>query len=117
MDNYGNYLSDGQIIAGFKMYNYYGDSCIDYQLLYNTMYGTFIAILTYWPDNNHILLKSLSVINFYIMQIDYSNCFQINQERQNCKICNKGYRNFMGRCQLIDNACLKYITDECGGCI
>lgn len=79
MDNYGNYLSDGQMMAGFKIYNYYGDNSMDYQFLYSTMYGTFIAILTYWPDNNRILLKSLSVINPLIMAIDYSNCFQMDQ--------------------------------------
>ena len=63
------------MIAGFKRYNYFGDNSIDYQFVYSTMYGTFLTILTYWQDTDDIQLKSLSVINPYMMAIDYSNCF------------------------------------------
>jgi hypothetical protein len=117
INNYGTYLSNGQVIAGFRVYNNYGDNSLDYQLLYSTLYGTFTAILTYWPDSNRIQLKSLSVLNFFIMEIGYSNCFEQDSLQQNCKVCNDGYRNFMGRCQLYDPSCLRYLTDECGSCV
>jgi hypothetical protein len=93
------------MIAGFRAYNSYGDNSLDYQLLYSTIYGTFTAILTFWPNTDNIQLKSLSILNFLIMQIDYSDCFQQDLRNQNCKICNKRYRNFMGRCLPLDSSC------------
>lgn len=63
--NYGNYLENGNIIAGFRSYNL--DYSLDYQLLYSTIYGTFTAVLTYWPDYNSLQLKSLSILNTAIM--------------------------------------------------
>jgi hypothetical protein len=74
LSNYGNYLSDARLMAGFRLYNPYGDNSLDYQLLLSTIYGTFVSILTYWPDSANIQLKSLSILNFNIMEIDYSNC-------------------------------------------
>jgi len=65
--NYGTYINQGSsLIAGFRGFNNYDDS-IDYQLIYKTIYGTFNAILNYNPDNNAIVLKSLSVVNFQIL--------------------------------------------------
>jgi hypothetical protein len=116
LGNYGNYLSGSQIVAGFRIYNSYGDNSLDYQVLYSTNFGTFISILTYWPDTANIQLKSLSILNFYIMEIDYSNCQQQDPVQQNCKICNDGYRNFFGRCEAYDPSCIDYITDECRRC-
>lgn len=116
MSNYGNYLSGSQLIAGFRIYNTFGDNSLDYQLLYSTNYGTFTSILTYWPDTANIQLKTLSILNFYIMEIDYSNCQVQDLAQQNCKICEDGYRNFFGRCLLYDPYCVSYITDECGKC-
>jgi hypothetical protein len=76
MGNYGNYLSGSQMMAGFRVYNSYGDNSLDYQVLFSSNYGTFTSILTYWPDSGKIQLKTLSILNFFIMQIDYSNCQQ-----------------------------------------
>lgn len=115
MSNYGTYLSGQQIIAGFRLYNSYENS-LDYQLLYLTSYGTFTAILTYSPDSNSIRLKSLSILNFFIMEVTYPNCLERDNEKQNCRVCKSGFRNFMGRCRAIHPFCLNYITDECGGC-
>jgi hypothetical protein len=104
------------MIAGFRLYNPYGDNSLDYQLLLSTNYGTFVAILTYWPDSANIQLKSLSILNFFIMEIDYSNCQEQDNTKQNCKVCNEGFRNFFGRCQAYDPVCIGYISDECGKC-
>jgi hypothetical protein len=116
ISNYGNYLEGEQLIAGFRLHNR-EDGSLEYQLLYSTSYGTFTSILTFWPDSGNIQLKTLSVINFFIMDVDYSNCAQKDLQQQNCKVCSSGYRNFMGRCGLLDPACSSYITDECGSCI
>lgn len=104
------------MVAGFRLYNTFGDRSLEYQLLYSTSYGTFVAILTYWPDSGDILLKSLSILNFFIMEIDYSNCDVQDLTQQNCKICKNGFRNFFGRCQAFDLSCAEYLTDECGRC-
>lgn len=117
INNYGTYLSGGQVLAGFRVYNNYGDNSIDYQLLYLTNYGTFTAILTYSPDSGNIRLKSLSILNFFIMEITYPNCLQRDTDKQNCKVCSRGYRNFMGRCKPFDQFCSAYSTDECGECV
>jgi hypothetical protein len=71
--NYGTYVNQGSLIAGFRQFSSYDDS-IEYQLLYKTIYGTFNAILNFNPENDAIMLKSLSVINFNILEIDLSNC-------------------------------------------
>jgi len=49
-NNYGNYISQGKLIAGFKLYNNYAPS-IDYQLVYETSFGTFNSIITYFFDS------------------------------------------------------------------
>ena len=72
-ENYGTYLNQGSLISGFRQFNNYENS-IYYQLLYKTIYETFNAILNYYPDNDSLLLKSLSVTNFLILEIDISNC-------------------------------------------
>lgn len=61
------------MVSGFRAYNSYDES-IDYQLIYKTIYGTFNAILNHNPSNDEIILKSLSVVNFMILEIDVSNC-------------------------------------------
>jgi hypothetical protein len=71
LSNYGNYISGSQTIAGFRLYNTYGDNSLEYQLLISTNYGIFVSILTYWPVTGNIQLKSLSILNFFIMEIDY----------------------------------------------
>jgi len=114
--NYGAYLDQGRIVSGFRQFNSYDDS-IEYQLLYKTMYGTFNAILNYNLANDEIILKSLSVINFFILEIDVSNCMIKDDSQNSCKVCNAGYRNFMGRCRQLDSRCIQYLTDECGACM
>lgn len=112
ISNYGTYLKGGQLQVGLRLYN--DDGSLDYQLITSTIYGTFTAILTYYP-NKPILLKSLSVINFFIMDVDYSNCRQKNIINQNCQICSPGFRNFQGRCKPYNPNCV-YFTDECRSC-
>lgn len=114
--NYGNYLNYGILTSGFKLYNNYDDS-IDYQLIFKTAYGTFNAYLNYNLNNGKIILKSLSLITTVILEIDTSNCMIIDPSQTFCKICNPGYRNFMGRCRQFDVNCLQYLTDECGACV
>ncbi len=114
--NYGAYLNQGSIVSGFREFSSFDDS-IEYQLLYKTIYGTFNAILNFNLATNAIVLKSLSVINFFILEIDISNCMIKDGSQNSCKVCNAGYRNFMGRCRQLDSSCIQYLTDECGACM
>ena len=82
-----------------------------------TIYGTFNAILSYNLATDAIVLKSLSVINFFIMEIDVGNCMVKDSSQNSCRVCNAGYRNFVGRCRQVDSRCVQYLTDECGACM
>lgn len=66
--NYGNYVRQGTLIAGFKLYEDF-DNAIQYQLLYETVFGTFNAFISYNPYTDDLILKSLSVISFPILDI------------------------------------------------
>lgn len=107
---YPNYLSNGKLTSAFKQYQTYAD-ILTYQLLYETIYGTFNAIIDINPYTEDLKLKSLSVVSFPIMEIDLDHCKEKDGTGKNCKLCQEGYRNFMGRCRVNDPACLQYITD------
>lgn len=107
---YPNYLSNGKLTSAFKQYQTYAD-ILTYQLLYETIYGTFNAIIDINPYTEDLKLKSLSVVSFPIMEIDLDHCKEKDGTGKNCKLCQEGYRNFMGRCRANDPACLQYITD------
>ena len=114
--NYGTYVNQGNLTSGFKRYNDY-DNAIDYQLIYDTIFGPFNAYITYDPSTSTLTLKSLSVVNFNIMQIDTSNCKKKGENHLWCETCQDNFRNFMGRCRPYDPYCLQYLTDECGACL
>lgn len=113
--NYGNYLGEGVLIAAYRQYNSYSNS-LEYQLVYETTFGTFNSILTYFLDSPRILLKSLSVINYFIMEVDFRNCLRRDEQAMNCKVCHPGFRNYMGRCSPYDAKCRKFRSDECDEC-
>lgn len=113
--SYPNYLDKGKLIAAFRLYQTY-DDMLTYQLVYETIYGTFNAIIDWNPFTKEFKLKSLSVVSFPIMDIDLQHCGEADQNKKNCQMCVTGYRNFMGRCRPFEEACLQYTTDECGAC-
>ena len=72
--------------------------------------------ITYAPDrrgglDDQITLKSLSIISFAILQVDLEHCEKSDQKREFCEVCEKGFRNLMGRCRVVDVYCLQYLTD------
>ena len=54
LKNYGHYLRDGKLFAGFRRYIIGGDRCIDYQLYYETIFGTFSTIITYYINSEDL---------------------------------------------------------------
>ena len=59
-------MTNGILTNAFKNYNTYDDS-INYQLIYKTIFGIFNAFVTYDIWTQKVALKSLSVVNFYIL--------------------------------------------------
>jgi hypothetical protein len=115
LKNYGNYLGEGALIAAYRQFNSYSNS-LEYQLVYETTFGTFNSILTYFLDTPRIQLKSLSVINYFILEVDFRNCLRRDEQAMNCKVCQPGFRNYMGRCGVFDGKCRKFRSDECDEC-
>lgn len=112
--DYYYFIKEYEIVGGFHKFR--GDS-LDYQIVFKSLFGTFNAVLEYRPSNaRRILLKSLALLDFSALLPTYEGCESKDLTNRNCTTCAKGYRNFRGRCFLIDDKCLSYVANECFKC-
>ncbi len=70
-----------------------------YQILIKTTLGIFYNVVCdYVFLTNTFIIKSTTQINLNTLAISYDNCLTRDTFNLNCRTCNSGYGNFLGRC-------------------
>lgn len=113
LENYDHFLDQSRIVAGFRWYLLYN---IRYEVIFRSIGGTdnFNVIMDYNPETKELKLQSLVLMDFTVLPISKQNCAEMDKGR--CKVCNKGYGLFRGRCHAETKSCLLYDPEECFKC-